>query len=82
MATFAEIKDGVVTNLIVADTKEIAEMVTGLTCVEYTPEDDVAIGGTYDGSVFTHPIVEVHAKLEADAAAAKAAGIEPPAPTA
>ena len=58
MANFAEIKDGVVTNVIVADTKEIAELVTGLTCVEYTEENPAGIGWTYDGSVFTAPVVE------------------------
>jgi hypothetical protein len=58
MANFAVIKDGVVTNVIVADTKEIAELVTGLTCVEYTDENPAGIGWTYDGSVFAAPVVE------------------------
>ena len=58
MANFAVIKDGVVTNVIVADTKEIAELVTGLTCVEYTEEKPAGIGWTYDGSVFTPPAVQ------------------------
>lgn len=59
MATFAEIQNGVVTNVIVADTKEIAELVTGLTCVEYTDSNPAGIGWTYDGAEFTAPIVEV-----------------------
>ena len=58
MAHFAEIKDGLVTNVIVADTKEIAELVTGLTCVEYTDSNPAGIGWTYDGSVFTPPAVQ------------------------
>jgi hypothetical protein len=58
MATFAEIQDGVVTNVIVADTKEIAELVTGLTCVEYTDSNPAGIGWTYDGKKFTPPVEE------------------------
>ena len=58
MANFAEIKDNVVTNVIVADTKEIAELVTGSTCVEYTDANPAGIGWTYDGSVFTPPAVQ------------------------
>ena len=57
MATFAEIQDGVVTNVIVADTKEIAELVTGLTCVEYTDSNPAGIGWTYDGEKFTAPVI-------------------------
>jgi hypothetical protein len=58
MANFAEIQDGVVTNVIVADTKEIAELVTGLTCVEYTDSNPAGIGWTYDGKKFIAPVVE------------------------
>ena len=42
MANFAVINGGKVSNIIVADTKEIAEEVTGVDCVEYT--DDAPIG--------------------------------------
>ena len=59
MANYAVIKDGIVNNIIVADTKEIAEMVTGLTCIEY---ENIAgaprIGWAYDGAEFTAPVVE------------------------
>jgi hypothetical protein len=55
MATFAEIKNGVVTNIIVADTKEIAELVTQSTCVEYTEENPAGIGWTYLDGIFTQP---------------------------
>ena len=58
MANFAEIQDGVVTNVIVADTKEIAELVTGQICVEYTDSNSPNIGWTYDGTKFIAPVVE------------------------
>ena len=41
-----------VTNVIVADSKEIAEQVTGFTCIEYTDENPAMIGGTHDGDTF------------------------------
>ena len=69
MANFAEIKDGAVTNVIVADTKEIAEQVTGLTCVEYTEDMNVKIGWEYDGSNFIDPHVVAQEKAAAEAAA-------------
>lgn len=34
------ISNNTITNIIVADTKEIAELVTGMTCAEY----DIALG--------------------------------------
>lgn len=55
MATFAVIENGLVTNTIVADTKEIAELVTGQTCVEYTENKRAGIGWTYDGQKFVEP---------------------------
>ena len=59
MANYAVIKDGVVDNVIVADTQEIAEMVTGLTCVEVSNEPgSPGIGWTYDGAEFAAPVVE------------------------
>jgi len=58
MANFAVIKENTVSNTIVADTKEIAEQVTEATCIEYTNENPVSIGYTWDGSVFTKPTVE------------------------
>ena len=59
MANYAVIKDGVVNNVIVADTQEIAEAVTGLTCVEVSNEPGApGIGWTYDGAEFTAPVVE------------------------
>ena len=58
MATFAVLNGNIVENIIVADTKEVAELVSRLTCVEYTSENPAVIGGTYDGSTFTNPITE------------------------
>lgn len=58
MATFAVIENNIVTNIVVAETKEIAETVTGLTCVEYTSESPAGIGWTYDGSTFEAPVTE------------------------
>lgn len=55
MATFAEIKNGVVINIIVADTKEIAELVTQSTCAEYTDSNPAAIGWNYSDGTFMQP---------------------------
>jgi hypothetical protein len=48
MKSFAVVENGVVTNVIVAETLEIAEEVTGQQCVEYDDEKVAAIGYTYD----------------------------------
>jgi hypothetical protein len=56
MATFAVIKDGIVENCIVADSKEIAEKITGLTCIE---SDIAHIGFPYiDGNFVLPPSPE------------------------
>jgi hypothetical protein len=55
MATFAIINDNIVEDVIVADTKEIAEEVIGRTCIEYTDENPAGIGWTYADGVFTAP---------------------------
>jgi hypothetical protein len=54
MSKYAVIKDEVVINLIVADSKDIAEEVTGETCIE-CDDQPVEIGGTYDGTRFINP---------------------------
>ena len=60
MANYAVIQNGIVTNVIIADTKEVAEMATGSTCIEYENVPGApGIGWTYDGAEFTAPIVEV-----------------------
>jgi hypothetical protein len=58
MANYAVIQNNIVVNVIVADTKEIAEEATGLTCVEYTSENPAGIGWTYNGENFIAPVVE------------------------
>jgi hypothetical protein len=58
MATFAVIENNIVTNTIVADSKAIAEEVTGATCVAYTDEDRPHIGLGYSNGVFEQPAVE------------------------
>ena len=59
MANFAVIKDGIVDNVIVADTVEIAQTVTGLTCIEIPFEPGApGIGWSYNGAEFTAPVVE------------------------
>jgi hypothetical protein len=55
MANFAVIVENVVVNVIVADTKEIAELVTSETCVEYTEENPAGIGYTYENGTFIYP---------------------------
>ena len=52
MATYAVIESGTVVNVILADSKEIAESIVGSTCIEYTNENPAMIGGTYDGETF------------------------------
>jgi hypothetical protein len=50
MANFAVIKENVVTNIIVAESKEVAENVTGLSCIDYTEGWDYENG--IDGGDF------------------------------
>lgn len=59
MSTFAVINDNKVENIIVADTKEIAEEVTGKICIEYTAENPAAPGWDYDSvnNVFINPTI-------------------------
>ena len=53
---FAVISGNLVTDIIVADTLEIAEEVSNLLCVEYTDENPAIIGLSYDGTKFEQPI--------------------------
>jgi hypothetical protein len=55
--TFAVIENGVVTNIIIAETKEIAELVTGETCVQYTEENPARIKLKYENGVFEQPLI-------------------------
>lgn len=56
MANFAVIEDGKVINTIIADSKSIAEEVTGKVCVEYTDLNPAFVGLSYDGNTFEQPI--------------------------
>lgn len=51
MANFAVLDGENILNTIIADSKEIAEEVTGRICIEYTTEM-AEPGGTYDGVDF------------------------------
>jgi hypothetical protein len=53
---FAVMSNNIVTNLIVADSKEIAEEATGLICIEYTTDNLAHVGFGYDGTTFEQPI--------------------------
>jgi len=55
MATWAVINGNSVSNIIVADTKEVAEAVTNAICVEYTESNPAGIGWTWDGKKFIAP---------------------------
>ena len=59
MATFASINtENQVTNIFVSDSLEIAQMVTGDVCIEYTDENPAAIGYIWNGTKFIEPPVE------------------------
>jgi hypothetical protein len=55
---FAVIENNLVKNIIVAESKAIAEEVTGKTCIEYTDENPAGIGWAYDGVNFIAPVIE------------------------
>jgi hypothetical protein len=55
MANFAVIENGTVLNVILADSKAIAEEVTGKTCIEFTATNPAFIGLGYDGTTFEQP---------------------------
>lgn len=56
MANFAVLDEyNKVINIIVADSLEIAEQVTGLSCVEYTDQNPAVIGLGYSNGVFENP---------------------------
>lgn len=57
--TFAVLTGNTVSNVIVAETKEIAEQVTELICIEYTDEEPAGIGWTWDGTNFIAPVIEI-----------------------
>lgn len=48
MPNYAVIVDNLVSNIIVADSKEIAEQVTGQLCIEYADEKPAYVGAKYN----------------------------------
>jgi len=59
MNTFGVIENNIIVNIIVADSKEIAETVSNSTCVEIpVVPGGPGIGWTYDGAELTAPVVE------------------------
>jgi hypothetical protein len=57
MKNFAVIENNIVTNVIFADTQEIAQEVTGLTCIELTDGQIVNLKDNYINGVFSKPVV-------------------------
>ena len=55
MSNYAVIESNIVINVIVAESKEVAEEVTGKTCVAYTNKNPACIGLGYDGTRFEQP---------------------------
>ena len=55
MKTFAVIKNNLVTNLIIADSKELAESISELSCVEIQGPLDCKIGYSYANNKFIEP---------------------------
>ena len=55
MKTFVLIEEGKVANTVVADSKEIAEEVSGLVAVEFNPENPAHIGLGFDEDWFEQP---------------------------
>lgn len=60
MATFAMMNGNLVTNVIVADDKEVTEAALKCKLIEYTPENPAGIGWVYDEVTgkFNAPVVE------------------------
>lgn len=56
MTVFAVLQNTQITNVIVADTQEIAEMVTGFDCVEIPEGLHAGIGWVYKDNKFIAPL--------------------------
>ena len=58
---FAIIENGLVVNLILAESKSVAEQITGKTCVDYTNLQNGSlphVGLGYSNGVFEQPVIE------------------------
>jgi hypothetical protein len=60
MFNFAVMNSNIVENIILADSKEIAEQATNKVCLEYTNENPAGIGWTYneESNIFIPPILD------------------------
>lgn len=67
MANFYVVKDDKVENIIVAESKEVAEAVTGLPCYEYEMSNQPNIGWEFDGKSFVKPKIDVTLPVEGEA---------------
>ena len=85
MAYFAVIHNGAVSNVMVAETQDIAEQLAGFSCLEYTQENPLALGQILtDDKLKEHEKnlsdaqtkLDAEAKAIADAEAARHAEIE------
>jgi hypothetical protein len=56
MAEYAVIENGIVVNTIIAENKEVAEMITQKTCIEFSVEaGEAGVGWAYNGTTFSRP---------------------------
>jgi hypothetical protein len=56
MKNFAVLnEDNVVENIIIVESKSLADELTGKNCVEFNHDNPAHVGGTYDGSSFSNP---------------------------
>jgi hypothetical protein len=62
----AVIENGIVENIIVCESVEIAEEITGKTCIEYTDTDKPHIGYGFDGEEFEQPVFDDTPLVEAE----------------
>jgi hypothetical protein len=64
MKKFAVLQNNIVVNIILANSKEIAEEVTSLECIEYTDENPALVNDTWDGTNFVSPSISVEEPTE------------------
>lgn len=57
MNKYVIVKENKVENIIVADTKALAEEVTGLEVFEFNPNNPAHIGLGFDGDTFEQPLL-------------------------
>jgi hypothetical protein len=61
MANYAVIDNGTVINTIVADSLEVAQEVTGQTCIEYTEENPLGVNWSWDATADAYIIPSPYA---------------------